>query len=100
MSTGKQKTPSRRNVGDESFLEFVLDPLSLLDGIQCRPMFGGAGLYRHEHFFGILFKGRLYFKTDAVTCAAYEEMGMKPFRPSAKQTLKAYYEKGNCRRED
>lgn len=55
-------------------------------------MFGGEGLYRHDRFFGILFKGRLYFKTDAATRPLYIERGMKPFRPSAKQTLKSYYE--------
>ena len=55
-------------------------------------MFGGDGLYQRARFFGILFKGRLYFKTDAATGIAYIEMGMKPFRPSAKQTLKSYYE--------
>ncbi|MDC4204965.1 MAG: TfoX/Sxy family protein [Candidatus Manganitrophus sp.] len=77
---------------DESFREFVLDQLSPLEGIHCRPMFGGQGLYRDGHFFGILFKGRLYFKTDDASRSDYVEMGMKPFRPSAQQTLKTYYE--------
>ncbi|MDC4224262.1 MAG: TfoX/Sxy family protein [Candidatus Manganitrophus sp.] len=49
----------------------------------------GHGLYRGESFFGILYKGRLYFKTDDASRSDYIEMGMKPFRPSAKQTLKA-----------
>jgi DNA transformation protein len=42
--------------------------------------------------FGIVHKGRLYFKTDVATRTAYEERGMGPFRPNAKQTLKTYYE--------
>lgn len=77
---------------DESFRKFVLDQLESLGGVQCRPMFGGYGLYQGERFFGILFKGRLYFKTGAATLPDYVEMRMKPFRPSAKQTLKSYYE--------
>lgn len=77
---------------DESFREFVLDQLNPLEGIRCRPMFGGQGLYRDEHFFGILFKGRLYFKTDDASRSDYVEMGMKSFRPNAQQTLKTYYE--------
>lgn len=55
-------------------------------------MFGGWGLYRDRAFFGIIFKGRLYFKTDAASRRAYVERGMEPFRPSATQTLKTYYE--------
>lgn len=55
-------------------------------------MFGCHGLYHNDIFFGIIFKGRLYFKTDSATRAEYLEHGMKPFRPSSKQTLKNYYE--------
>jgi len=55
-------------------------------------MFGGFGLYHCDLFFGILHKGRLYFKTNDQTRPVYEKYGMKPFRPSAKQTLKNYYE--------
>jgi len=55
-------------------------------------MFGGFGLYHRDVFFGILHKGRLYFKTSDQTRSAYEKYGMKPFRPSDKQTLKNYYE--------
>jgi DNA transformation protein len=77
---------------DDSFRDFLLDQLNFLDEIHCRPMFGGHGLYQGKHFFGILFKGRLYFKTAVATRPAYEERGMKPFRPSAKQILRSFYE--------
>ena len=55
-------------------------------------MFGGFGLYRDEVFFGIVQRGRLYFKTDDATFGAYRKRRMKPFRPNAKQTLKSYYQ--------
>ncbi len=77
---------------DESFKEFVLDQLGELGEVDCRAMFGGYGLYRGQLFFGIIFKGRLYFKTSPASRRPYLEMGMKPFRPNAKQTLKTYYE--------
>jgi DNA transformation protein len=77
---------------DESFKVFVLDQLSALEGISCRAMFGGHGLYCNGIFFGIIHKGRLYFKTDEITRAEYIKEGMKPFRPNSKQTLKSYYE--------
>ena len=77
---------------EDSFRDFVLDQLQGLEGLEVRRMFGGHGLYRDEIFFGILHKGRLYFKVDEKTMSQYLERKMKPFRPNAKQTLKTYYE--------
>ena len=83
--------PSRRARSD-SFRDFVLDQLSVLGDVECRAMFGGHGLYRGEAFFGIGFRGRLYFRTDEATRLSYLERGMKPFRPSATQKLGSYFE--------
>jgi DNA transformation protein len=77
---------------DAEFKAFVEDQLSGLRGVVCRAMFGGYGLYRGRTFFGIIFRGQLYFKTTEATRRRYQEAGMKPFRPSARQTLKSYYE--------
>jgi DNA transformation protein len=77
---------------DESFRDYILDQLGGLSSVASRSMFGGHGLYQGPAFFGILSKGRLYFKTDRQTQALYQERGMKPFQPNAKQTLKNYYE--------
>lgn len=77
---------------DESFKVFVQDQLRPLGGVGCRAMFGGHGLYRRDVFFGIIFRGRLYFKTDGATRPRYRDRGMRPFRPSAQQTLATYYE--------
>jgi len=80
------------NKKDESFKDFVLDQLQELDAVEARRMFGGYGLYRDETFFGILHKGRLYFKIDETTVKEYRKRKMKPFRPNAKQMLKSYYQ--------
>ena len=77
---------------DTSFVTFVCDQLSGIGEIVCRPMFGGYGLYHGRKFFGILFHGRLYFKVDHTSVLRYQQHGMKPFRPNAKQTLASYYE--------
>ena len=77
---------------DDSFKDFVLDQLQELPELDCRRMFGGYGLYQEEIFFGIIFKGKLYFKTNARSAARYVKLGMRPFRPNRKQTLKSYYE--------
>jgi DNA transformation protein and related proteins len=77
---------------DESFKDFVLDQLRDLDDLEARRMFGGFGLYQDERFFGIVHKGRLFFKIDDSTVVEYRKRRMKPFRPNAKQTLKSYYQ--------
>ena len=63
----------------ESFKDFVLDQLSALPELRVKAMFGGHGLYQADRFFGILMDGRLYFKTNEQTRAAYVDRGMAPF---------------------
>ena len=48
-------------------------------------------MYSGKVFFGILYKGRLYFKSDDHTRIEYERCGMKPFQPNGRQTMK-YHE--------
>jgi DNA transformation protein and related proteins len=79
-------------VTDRTFAAFVLDQLAGLGDVEARGMFGGFGLYHGAVFFGIIHGGRLYLKTDDASRPAYAAGGMRPFRPSAKQTLKSYYE--------
>lgn len=77
---------------EDSFRDFVLDQLRSLEGVSCRAMFGGYGLYLGPDFFGILYDGRLYFKTDESTREEYRDRGMGPFAPGRNQVLKSYYE--------
>lgn len=77
---------------DDSLRDRVVAQLGPLGPIDCRSMFGGHGLYREGVFFAILYEGHLYFKTGAATRNRYLERGMRPFRPTARQTLRTYYE--------
>lgn len=76
----------------DGFKDFVLDQLADLRGLTCRAMFGGYGLRYREAFFGIIHKGRLYFKITPETAGSYRALGAKPFRVTSKMTLKTYYE--------
>jgi DNA transformation protein len=76
----------------DGFKDYVMDQLADLRGVTYRAMFGGYGLYCGRVFFGIVHKGRLYFKTNATTAPRYRKRKMEPFRPNAKQTLITYYE--------
>ena len=79
---------------DHSFKDFVLDQLSALPEVRARAMFGAHGLYQADRFFGILDEGRLFFKVNDRTRAAYEQHGMGPFTYESKGKTLAmgYYE--------
>ena len=79
---------------DNTFKEFVLDQLSALPELRAKAMFGAHGIYSGDKFFGILDEGRLFFKTDAASQAAYVERGMGPFtyETKGKTMTMAYHE--------
>ncbi|HWF62523.1 MAG TPA: TfoX/Sxy family protein [Nitrospira sp.] len=60
---------------NDGFKDFILDQLTTLDGVAVQAMFGGYGLYQRVRFFGIIHKGRLYFKVTAITISRYEGAG-------------------------
>lgn len=74
----------------DGFREYVEEQIG--PGHSFRAMFGGHGIYRGDSFFGIVHRGRLFFKTSPLTRADYVKKGSAPFRPHARQTLKSYYE--------
>lgn len=79
-------------VRSDTFREFVIEQLQGVRDVRCKSMFGGYGLYAGERFFGIIYKGRLYFKVSEASKPRYTSAGMKPFKPSAKMLLKSFYE--------
>lgn len=76
----------------DSFLPFVLEQLAGLPELRSKRMFGGYGLYSGAAFFGIVFDGRLYFKTHPETLAEYLKHHAEVFAPSPKQVLQNYRE--------
>jgi DNA transformation protein and related proteins len=75
-----------------SFERFVLDQLADLGDVSARKMFGGAGLYCGDVFFGIIARDELYLQVDDRTRDRYERAGMHPFKPYAdrRMTMKYY----------
>lgn len=65
----------------ESFKAFVLDQLEELGDVTPRAMFGGVGLYHRGVFFGILARDTMYMRVDDRNRSAYEDAGMKAFKP-------------------
>ena len=66
---------------DDSFERFLLDQLEGLGAVEARRMFGGCGLYLDGAFFGLVYGGALYLRTDARSREEYEALGGRPFRP-------------------
>lgn len=64
--------------------------------IRVRPMFGGYGLYLGDRYFGVIFDGQTYFRTDDTARAAYTSRGMSALqsrdRPRGPKTVDRNFE--------
>jgi DNA transformation protein len=80
-------------VVSKQYLDYLIGQLAGLGGLEARRMFGGVGLYSRGTFFGLLYKEKLYFKTDDSTRPEYEARGSEGFRPRAnlKNAKMTYY---------
>lgn len=65
------------------YLAYILDQLTGLGGVRSNRMFGGAGLYCDEYFFGLVSKDVLYLRVDDSNRSDYVERGMAQFKPYA-----------------
>ena len=76
------------------FLAYVLDQLAGLGEVSSRRMFGGAGLYCGEFFFGLIADDVLYLRVDDSNRSEFTARGSMPFRPYADrpQLSMSYYE--------
>ena len=76
------------------FLAYVLDQLAGLGEVSSRRMFGGAGLYCDEFFFGLIADDTLYLRVDDSNRAEFTTRAAQPFRPYADRPhlSMSYYE--------
>jgi DNA transformation protein len=74
--------------------DLIPDALSGVGGIRTRAMFGGHGMYAGDVFFGLIWKGKLYFRVDDATRPDFERKGGKPFVYSRDgvSTTMSYYD--------
>ncbi len=63
------------------YLEYVLEQLAALGRVRARRMFGAAGLYCDDLFFGIVSGDTLYLRADDLTRTHYTSRALEPFRP-------------------
>ncbi|HEY2275212.1 MAG TPA: TfoX/Sxy family protein, partial [Steroidobacteraceae bacterium] len=67
----------------DDYLAYILEQLADLGEVRSQRMFGGAGLYCAEIFFGLVSEDTLYLRVDAQTRVEFTSRGMRPFRPYA-----------------
>lgn len=74
------------------FPAWVSEQLAVLPALKSRPMFGAHGLYSGDTFFGLVWRGTLYFRTSSATVADYDAADAGWFQPNPQQALKTYRE--------
>jgi len=73
------------------FVSSVCETLARLGDVRARRMFGGYGISCDGLTFALVSDDTLYFKVDDGNRAAYEALGLEPFRPFAdKPTAMSY----------
>jgi len=77
----------------QSFLEYVLDQLSIIKGITTRRMFGGVGIFHYRKIFCLLARDEVYFKVDDTNREKFLDEGSKPLQPFENKpaTILTYY---------
>ena len=73
------------------YLDYIIDQLKAFGPVTAKRMFGGAGLYHHGVFFGLVADDVLYFKVDDGNRQDYIDAGMGPFKPFGSYSM-GYYE--------
>lgn len=79
--------------GDRSLVDFIFGQLERLPALRFRRMFGCYGIYSGEHFFALVSRGRLYFRTGKESRTPYIQAGMEPYKDdNGEVILKNYYQ--------
>jgi DNA transformation protein len=68
------------------YLAYVLEQLAGLPALRSNRMFGGAGLYSDDMFFGLIDDDTLYFKTGPANIEQYTARKMPKFMPFPDKT--------------
>jgi DNA transformation protein len=81
-----------RSGSDDSFTRFVIDQLEGFGRVEARRLFGGRGLYWKDQIFGIIHRGRLYFRASEAGSVRLAALGSRPFEPMPGFVMKGYWE--------
>ena len=76
------------------FVRYLMELLEPMKGVRAKKMFGGYGIFKNEHMFGLVADDMLYLKADQKTIPSYEELGLGPFvyEKKEKKIAMSYYQ--------
>jgi len=63
----------------QQFCDHAVEMLQGIGPVSARRMFGGHGLFLNGLMFALIADGELYFKVDAQSREAFQELGLEPF---------------------
>lgn len=69
----------------------VADKLESLGELDIRPMFGGLGLFKDRHYFGVITGGQIYLRTSPATIEKYRAAQSEPLHSSEQYTFSDTY---------
>ena len=80
--------------GSPGFVDYILELLAPLGGVQAKRMFGGHGVYLDGLMFAIIDDDNLYLKADDQSRALFEDQGLTPFtyQSKGKTVTLSYYQ--------
>lgn len=76
----------------DSYIEYINDQISALEGISTKKMFGGLSFYKEGVMFGLLGNDIFCLRVTEDNQTDYEAYGMKAFMSSEKKKGLPYWE--------
>lgn len=73
-------------------VEYILEKLNAMDGIEAKKMFGGVGIFKDGTMFGMIAKNAFRLRVDETIMPDFEDKGMKPFHDEGKKKGMPYWE--------
>lgn len=77
---------------DESYLAYILEQLTEMEGIETKRMFGGVGFFKTGLMFGKIGNRTFRLKVGESNRKDYENYGMKPYYSEKKKKGMPYWE--------
>jgi len=65
---------------DKKYMEYIMDLLDPIGGVNSRAMFGGYGIFHEGDMFALIAYSRLYFKVNDSNRPQYEQAKCEQFQ--------------------
>ena len=77
---------------NQDYLDYVLEQLSLVPGVEVKRMFGGVGFFKEGIMFAMIGGAVFRLRVDESNQADFEKYDMKPLQPNPNKKGMPYWE--------